>query len=145
MEIAEPNKFTNFLLKYRNDLSQVDWFSKLNINQVFARTVSPSFNCGGIGKQSYTQTCRKSKCFQYCTSFVNLFLLFMPPPWNGRGVDVTPFRHFVLPDSVSDHFLCHTLRFSNEIWYMGLSREYAGWVRIWVRSNNFWQSYAPWT
>ena len=32
----------------------------------------------------------------------------------------------VIPDSVSAHCLSHTWRFSNEIWYIGLSREYAG-------------------
>ena len=45
---------------------------------------------------------------------------------------VTPFRHSVLlsfrpsvlPDSVSAHYLSHTWRFSNEIWYIGLSRWY---------------------
>ena len=66
---------------------------------------------------------------------------------------VTSFHHFVIlsfrpsviPDSVSAHYLSHTWRFSNQIWYIGLSPEYAGWVRIWVRSNNFWQSYASWT
>ena len=58
---------------------------------------------------------------------------------------IPSFRHSVIPDSVSAHYLSHTWRFSNEIWYIGLSREYAGWVRIWVRSNNFRQSYAPWT
>ena len=61
---------------------------------------------------------------------------------------VTPFRHSVLPSfrySVSAHYLCNTGTFSNEIWYIGLSWEYAGQVRIWVRSNNFRQSYAPWT
>ena len=48
---------------------------------------------------------------------------------------VTPFRHSVirhsvlpslchsvLPDSVSAHYLCHVWKFSNEIWYMALSR-----------------------
>ena len=28
---------------------------------------------------------------------------------------------------------------------IGFSREYIGWVQIWVRWNNFRQSYAPWT
>ena len=58
---------------------------------------------------------------------------------------IRSFRHSVLPDSVSAHYLSHTWRFSNEIWYIGLSGEYAGWVRSWVGSNNFRQSYAPWT
>ena len=30
----------------------------------------------------------------------------------------------VIPDSVSAHYLSYTWRFSNEIWYIGLSREY---------------------
>ena len=63
----------------------------------------------------------------------------------GPLVYVTPFRRSVLPDSVSAHFLCHTLRFSNEILYIGLSREYEGWFRYWGQSNNCRQSYAPWT
>ena len=69
--------------------------------------------------------------------------------WPGHIVlplSVIPsFCHSVIPDSVSTHCLCHTWRFSNEILYMGLSRTYAGWVWIRVRSNNFRQSYAPWT
>ena len=58
-------------------------------------------------------------------------------------------RHIVLPLSVIPSFrhsvilsfriqfplifsnLCHTLRFSNEIWYIGLSREFKGWVWYW--------------
>ena len=56
--------------------------------------------------------------------------------------NIPSFRPSVLPDSVSAHYLRHTWRFSNEIWYIGLSGEYAVWVWIWVRSNNFQQSYA---
>ena len=32
-----------------------------------------------------------------------------------------------------------------EISYIDVSRQYAGWVWIWVRSNNFRESYAPLT
>ena len=57
--------------------------------------------------------------------------LFLYPRHKMAGAySVTPFCHSVLPDSVSAHYLGHTWRFSNEIWYNGLSREYAGWVRI---------------
>ena len=34
---------------------------------------------------------------------------------------------------------------SLKIWYIGLTREYAGQVRFWFQSSNFWQSCAPWT
>ena len=47
--------------------------------------------------------------------------------WPGHIV----FPHSVL-DSVFAHFLCHNWRFSNEIWYIGLSREYTGSIRILV-------------
>ena len=46
---------------------------------------------------------------------------------------------------VQRSFYAPAWRHSNEIWYIGLSWEYAGWVWIGVRSNNFRQSYAPWT
>ena len=55
--------------------------------------------------------------------------------------------HRVLPLSVlpSFHpsgfgfhsFSFHTCIFANQILYIGSSREYAGWVRIWARSNKF--------
>ena len=39
---------------------------------------------------------------------------------------IPSFRPSVLPISVSAHYPSHTLRFSNEIWSIGLSQEYAG-------------------
>ena len=42
------------------------------------------------------------------------------------GHIVLPVPLSVIPDSVSAHYLSHTWIFSNEIWYIGLSREYAG-------------------
>ena len=51
-------------------------------------------------------------------------------------------RFFII---VSAHYLHYKLTFWIEIRYMGLSQEYAGWVRIWVQPNNFRQSYSPWT
>ena len=38
---------------------------------------------------------------------------------------IPSFRHSVIPDSVSANYLSNTWRFSNEIWYIGFSREYA--------------------
>ena len=70
---------------------------------------------------------------------------FMPRQEMAEAYNVTPFRTSVLPDSVSAHFLCHTLRFSNGVWYMGLSREHTGLIRIWSWLNNFRQSFSPCT
>ena len=54
-------------------------------------------------------------------------ILFLCPRHKMAGAySVTPFRHSVIRGSVSAHYLSHTWRFSNEIWYIGLSREYAG-------------------
>ena len=68
--------------------------------------------------------------------WISLYCIFMPRHKMAVAYSVTPFRHSVIPDSVSAHYLSHTWRFSNEVWYKGLSREYAGWVWIWVRSYN---------
>ena len=52
--------------------------------------------------------------------------IFMPhKKKNGWGIYIVlPLS--VLPDSVSAHFLCQTWRFSNEIWNIAFSQEYAG-------------------
>ena len=54
----------------------------------------------------------------------DLLICFLCPAikWPGHIVlplSVIPsFRPSVIPDSVSAHYLSHTLRFSNEIWYI---------------------------
>ena len=42
-------------------------------------------------------------------------------------------------------FSFRLLTFWIEICFIDVSWEYAGWVRIWIRRNNFRQSCAPWT
>ena len=71
------------------------------------------------------------------------------------AVNFTIFMHRVLLLSVFPtvhhsfivfaHYLRHTWTFSNEIWYINISREYASQDQIWYWLNNFRQSYAPWT
>ena len=53
-----------------------------------------------------------------------------PPPLTMKwpGHEVLPLS--VFQDSVFAHYLYHIWTFSNEIWYIGLSQEYAGQVRI---------------
>ena len=55
--------------------------------------------------------------------------LYAPMKWPGHLVYSflsfrhSAFRHSVLPDSVSAHFLCHTWKFQTEIWYIGFFYE----------------------
>ena len=112
-----------------------------------------------VEEVSWMQGCRIC-LYYYCWFHYNLslscfgersFSYFYAPAIKWLGHIVLPlsvipsFRLSVLPDSVSAHYLSHTWRFLNEIWYISLSRGCAGWVRIWVRSNNFRQSYDPLT
>ena len=65
---------------------------------------------------------RKFKLFQFYPVY------FYAPAIKWTGNIVLPLS--VIPDSVSAHYPSHTWRFSNEIWYIGLSREYEGWVQF---------------
>lgn len=56
-------------------------------------------------------------------------------------LDLEKFHLF----SVSVNFLCSGCMNWNETQYSDLSWQYLGQIWFWVRSNNFWQSYAPLT
>ena len=86
-----------------------------------ATAIASAFNYFGVGMAFIIGNTRLS------VNFKCLKVKFLCPRHKMAGAySVTPFRHSVLPDSVSAHYLSHTWRFSNEIWYIGLSREYAG-------------------
>ena len=55
-------------------------------------------------------------------------------------LDLEKFHYF----SLSAHYLHHKLIFWINIRYINVSRDNAGWFRIWVRSISFRHSYAPW-